>query len=1616
MKKILLFLNILFAINLISQTTITGTPAHAYAIPSTNGNNNFFNPTAAYKKFQFVYSNSELSNFTTPIATSVEITQLWFKHTGTTPPTTTLANFKITLGHSNTLPNALDTNFNTNFNSGPQNVCFTSAPTLVYTVSGAWVGITLNTPFLYDGISNLAIMIEYTGSTAAIANNIIGNSAQVVSAASISATQGLVSQGRPYIGFGSKAPCAVPIFALPPDIKVCGTNAIPLNVPVIVNNTALYSYQWQIKNPSTAAGVNNGTGLSINTTPNVNAMYVLIVKNIPFTCSRRDSILVTYAAPAPNFSLGPDISFCGVAPNYNNTTQLKPLPSLITPTTGLTFQWTGLTLPPGPQVPILGIPTPTAQTTTPTQAGQYVLTVTRTAGSCTTTDTIKLTTPTPKFTLPNDTVICNGVPLTINAPANVIAAASTAQITYAWFSHPGASATPLTPLGSGNSIVAPLTNTDHWYVLVASSPLPGVCIKKDSIRVKYTVGGVPFTLVPDAFFCKTPNIIQLKPVPAIAPTAGLTFTWTALDLVANTAVALVPAPTNNQIYTPTINQGRYILTVKDALGCITRDTVKLIDKSVPTFLMQPRDTSICNSTNTYPINVPTIVSSTATYSYTWIVHPLTSYTPNVVTPIVSSITTNATLPPSYYTLNVSNSTCSKRDSIKVRYVNIPTVEIGSDTQYYCGNAAANTNLGAPIGKQIAAVPALPTTAGFVYAWTGRTIPPAAPGIISPPTPTLQTTTPPQPGKYILTLTKEGCKSRDSVIFLPLIPTFKFVPKDTSFCSGQPSFTVNAPAIVSATSPFGHSWYKYEIGFYGLGSVISTTNSALATPFSDSLGDYYVLTVNNGTCLRKDSMRVRFGAPTPINLINDTFYCKSANNVQLKPMVPLPTLPIAPSNVYAWTGVTIAPNPSPGSVITGITTPTVQTTTPTVPGKYYLRYTNIAGCKSIDSVLLNNYKVVIPLTPTTSQPLLISSLIGNKTNDTILCKTSSYAMKGTTLPVNIAPFIWRYSWYKVPDLVNAVSTIQNYTATATPGGAAFNQYLLLASNGFCQDSDKINVVFSSLPVVSLGPDDTLCTPFTKTLVGPFQPPNTNYTYNWSQILPIAQLAVSKDYITGSAGTFVLTVTNQYNCVNKDTIKVNGRSIAPFSLGNDTGTCIVNGVASIPINGPTNPFPSPNLYKYSWNTNPIQTTKNITISGAVGPGASTYVLTVTNGPCKLKDSIVVELQNKPIFQLPNDTNICGKNLYQITIQPDVIDPTLNYVWSNGTLGPVNTINFDGKYVLTASNKYCSTIDSFRVVSRVKPILNDLGPDKEYCDNESISLTLDPITNYFPLSPFLIKWKPGNQTTKSINVFTPGKYIVTVKNGLNCEASDSITIKTIKVPIIDMVDSLFICGTGSFLIDPKTNAQSYLWNTGSTDSSIIVTEPGLYTVEAGNGRCKATAATIVDKLNPFSIGNDIDFCPENENPTISIPNVTKVFAWEKLDDGNWLNPNPKRDLIIAKPGIYVGSITKGNCTLYDTITINAFKNQNVFIPNSFSPNDNNGINPEYYIKATDVKDFNIKVFTKFGEVLFESNDPKFKWDGKSKKGVKLMSGAYVYSVSYKSYCAGDELFRENGILNIF
>lgn len=78
--------------------------------------------------------------------------------------------------------------------------------------------------------------------------------------------------------------------------------------------------------------------------------------------------------------------------------------------------------------------------------------------------------------------------------------------------------------------------------------------------------------------------------------------------------------------------------------------------------------------------------------------------------------------------------------------------------------------------------------------------------------------------------------------------------------------------------------------------------------------------------------------------------------------------------------------------------------------------------------------------------------------------------------------------------------------------------------------------------------------------------------------------------------------------------------------------------------------------------------------------------------------------------------------------------------------------------------------------------------------------------------------------------------------------------------------------------------------------------------------------------------------------------------------------------------------------------FQNPNVFAPNAFTRNGD-GLNDVFNVAHSFVLDFNLKIYNRWGQLVFETNDKKKSWDG-SHFDSQVQSDVYFYVINYSGF----------------
>ncbi|MEM6524961.1 MAG: PKD-like domain-containing protein [Bacteroidota bacterium] len=218
-------------------------------------------------------------------------------------------------------------------------------------------------------------------------------------------------------------------------------------------------------------------------------------------------------------------------------------------------------------------------------------------------------------------------------------------------------------------------------------------------------------------------------------------------------------------------------------------------------------------------------------------------------------------------------------------------------------------------------------------------------------------------------------------------------------------------------------------------------------------------------------------------------------------------------------------------------------------------------------------------------------------------------------------------------------------------------------------------------------------------------------------------------------------------------------------------------------------------------------------------------------------------------------------------------------------------------------------------------------------------------------------------------------------------------------------------------------------SANPTHTFTSPGVYSVVLrgsngypgpGNDQ-QADPITIRVLDNPvadFRSNQDVIFIPDQAfRPINNSSTFVTDWFWD-WGDGNFTSGQEEAatpEHIYEQEGQYLvqltASVDYGNgivCSDSDTLTVNVEEGGFTRTPNAFTPSLDgprggayDPLNPgtagdinDVFLPITEgVEEFQMVIFDRWGNLIFESNDKNFGWDGYDSKGNLLPAGVYVY-----------------------
>lgn len=394
----------------------------------------------------------------------------------------------------------------------------------------------------------------------------------------------------------------------------------------------------------------------------------------------------------------------------------------------------------------------------------------------------------------------------------------------------------------------------------------------------------------------------------------------------------------------------------------------------------------------------------------------------------------------------------------------------------------------------------------------------------------------------------------------------------------------------------------------------------------------------------------------------------------------------------------------------------------------------------------------------------------------------------------------------------------------------------------------------------------------------------------------------------------------------------------------------------------------------------------------------------------DEFTLTVITLPDVNLGPDTSLCVGD--QLTL--DAGNPDASFSWQDGSTNQTLLVNTAGEYSVDVTINGCLSSDDISVDFDALSI--DLGNDTTVCDLNGILLDAgDDALEYL--------WQDGT-TSQFYSPLTAGTFYVTASIE-GCISADTISIATSEVQASFSYVDTVLCEIAPVeftdqSVSSTNSLNTWSWDfgdgssSGAQDPSRLYQFAGDYTVTLSvtdNFGCEDSyTETVQVEVFPspeafFSVTPATPVTFENvEFTDESIGAIS--WNWDLGDGTTSINQNTTH--FYETPGLYPIELVVENefCSDKFEVILRVGEELIIHVPNSFTPNED-GINDLFgpVISGGDIADFEMLIFNRWGELVFETTDISKRWNG-ARLGSRstaaseyyVPNGVYAWQITVK------------------
>ena len=463
-------------------------------------------------------------------------------------------------------------------------------------------------------------------------------------------------------------------------------------------------------------------------------------------------------------------------------------------------------------------------------------------------------------------------------------------------------------------------------------------------------------------------------------------------------------------------------------------------------------------------------------------------------------------------------------------------------------------------------------------------------------------------------------------------------------------------------------------------------------------------------------------------------------------------------------------------------------------------------------------------------------------------------------------------------------------------------------------------------------------------------------------------------------------------------------------------------------------------------------------AVGPfqiiwnTAGTYQvrLDITENGCSAIPAITeVVVRELPMAEAGSVPQICSGDTVRFS---PFEDPSYSYSWSPAgglsddsiatpdlSLTSIHTYVENFTYTLRVFDGYCSSTDSVEVTLAPVPNAYFAHPAPQCMADHSVNLIgeggFDATADYsWNLGPHAFTHSPNDKDQQGITFDTEGTHVISlVVSQYGCTSDaylDSVVIHP--NPVADFSASNV---KGCLPLSPEFAAVpvagssvDYQWAFGDGNTGFGA-EPGHIYMESGYMTVTLTITDDNGCSGSKTVPNFIQVLEQpiagfRATPEILFIGVDELALTSLSQNALYSYYVINQDTILGatstynfnEPGEYPITqvvVNAAGCTDEITHIVKVEYGTEYYIPAAFTPN-NDGKNDVFKVEGSEIQDFNLVIFDRWGHEIFSSSDISKGWDGKSPDSAQpVPEGVYIFRVEMKNKQNRDII--ENGSVTL-